>query len=332
MKNTDFPQRKLLEIRNYLDVDHRAEITKDIRAGMTKPQKSIPCKYFYDTYGSRLFEQICLTPEYYPTRTELSILDGSATEIMQFFSSDGGDLIELGSGSNRKIRKLLDAVNSSNLGKIRYVSVDVNESAVIEASKELLGLYEGLEILGIIADFTRHMDVLPHGRKLIIFLGSSIGNFTDGEDITFLRSIMDIMSPDDRFLLGVDMLKPGEIIEAAYKDEQGITSEFNLNILTNINRELNADFNTEDFEHLAFFNGEKECIEIHLRARRAVTVYISDLALSVDFEEDDTIHTEICKKFSREGVTRKFNEAGLSVTRWFTDRKGWFSLVELKTA
>jgi L-histidine N-alpha-methyltransferase len=209
--------------------------------------------------------------------------------------------------------------------------VDISESSLFEASQELLDLYENLQIFGILADYTRHMDVLPHGRKLITFFGSSIGNFRVKERIGFLRSIRHIMTPNDRFLLGMDMLKPIEIMEAAYNDKQGITREFNRNILNNINRELNADFNPESFEHLAFFNPREERVEMHLRARHAVTVHISDLSLSVDFREGETIHTEICKKFSHENEDRMFREAGLSVVRSFSDPRGWFSLVELET-
>jgi L-histidine N-alpha-methyltransferase len=331
MRISSRPEEKCFEISDYLNGDHRQEMIRDIRAGMTQAQKSIPSKYFYDEYGSCLFKQICSTLEYYPTRTELSILDRSAAEIMTFFSNDGGDLIELGSGSNRKIRKLLDAVRSYQLNKIRYVPVDISESSLLEASRELLDLYKNLQISGILADFTRHMDVIPHGRKLIIFFGGSIGNFREKERISFLRSIRHIMTPNDRFLLGMDMLKPIEVMEAAYNDKQGITGEFNRNILNNINRELNADFNPESFEHLAFFNPREERVEMHLRARHAVTVHISDLSLSIDFREGETIHTEICKKFSREREDRTFRKAGLSVTRSFSDLKGWFSLVELKT-
>ncbi len=332
MRNVSSPQEKFFEIKNYLDGRHRQEIKEDIRTGMTQAQKFIPSKYFYDPYGSRLFEQICSTPEYYPTRTELSILDRSAAEIMKFFSNEGGDLIELGSGSNKKIRKLLDAVNSDRHSKIRYVPVDISESSLLEASQELLDLYENLQILGILADYTRHLNILPHGRKLITFFGSSIGNFTEKERIAFLRSIRHIMTPNDRFLLGMDMLKPIEIMEAAYNDQQGLTREFNRNILNNINRELNANFQPDSFEHLAFFNPQKERVEMHLRTRHAVTVHISDLSLSVDFREGETIHTEICKKFSRKNEDRTFREAGLSVVRSFSDLRGWFSLVELKTA
>jgi L-histidine N-alpha-methyltransferase len=321
-----------LEILNCLVEDSSEEIGKDIVEGMTQPQKRLPSKYFYDAHGSWLFERICCLPEYYLTRTELAILEQTAPEIMNFFSEDAGDLVELGSGSNRKIKVLLDAANVIGLPKVRYVPVDISESALFEASQELLDRYEDLHILGVIADFTRHLEVLPRGRKLITFLGSTIGNFPREERITFLREVAGIMNPKDRFILGLDMIKPTEIIEAAYNDSQGVTSEFNKNILRHINRSLNADFNLADFEHLAVFVEEKERIEMHLRAKCQTTARISDLDLSVACRPGETIHTEICKKFSRENATKDFHKAGLVATRWFTDPEGWFSLVMLRKA
>ncbi len=321
---------KNFEIANYLNGDHREKMINDILKGMIKTQKSIPSKYFYDARGSHLFEQICMTPEYYPTKTELSILDQSATAIMQFFYHEGGNLIELGSGSNQKIRKLLDVMHSFDRGRIRYVPVDISESSLLESATELLKNYENLQILGVLADFTRHIEVLPRGRKLITFFGSTIGNLTEKEAVTFLRNVRTMMNPDDRFLLGMDMLKSVEILESAYNDRQGVTRDFNRNILAHINRELKADFDPEDFDHLAFFNSRREQVEMHLRARRNVKAHIADLGLSCDIREGETIHTEICKKFSRESAGRLFQQAGLSIARWFTDSKGWFSLVELE--
>jgi L-histidine N-alpha-methyltransferase len=318
-----------LSVLNYLNGDHRERMLNDILQGMAKPQKSIPAKYFYDARGSELFDQICMTPEYYPTRTELSILDQSAVEIMQFFFRDGGDLIELGSGSNQKLRKLLDGVRPLVPGWIRYVPVDISRACLLESAGELLDEYENLIILGVLADFTRHLGVLPRGRKLLTFFGSTIGNLTEREAVNLLRNIRAIMNHDDRFLLGMDMLKPIEIIEAAYNDRQGVTCEFNRNILVHINRELRADFDPEDFEHLAFFNKRTECVEMHLQARRNVTAHIEDLGLSVDIREGETIHTEICRKFSRKSAEQLFQKAGLSVSRWVTDSRSWFALVEL---
>jgi L-histidine Nalpha-methyltransferase len=319
-----------LEILDCLTGDTSQEIRQDIMEGLTQPQKRLPSKYFYDAHGSWLFEIICCLPEYYLTRTELTILEQTAPEIMAFFSEDSGDLVELGSGSNRKIKILLDAADGSDLSKIRYVPVDISESALYEAAKGLMELYPDLYILGIIADFTRHLEVLPRSRKLITFLGSTLGNFPKEERITFLRMVAEIMSPQDRFILGLDMIKSPEIIEAAYNDIQGVTSEFNKNILRHINRSLNADFNLADFEHLAVFVEEKERIEMHLRATCQTSTLIADLDLFVTCRIGETIQTEICKKFSRENAKKEFREAGLVATRWFTDPEGWFSVVMLR--
>ncbi len=319
-----------IEILNYLSEDHREEMVKDVRRGMMKTQKSIPAKYFYDARGSQLFDQICTTPEYYLTETELSILDQSAAEIMEFFSRAGGDLIELGCGSDRKIRKLLDAVDPLEHGRIRYVPVDISRSCLLGSARELQDDYENLGILGVLADFTHHVGMLPCGRKLIAFFGSTIGNLAEMEAVHLLKEIRAIMSRDDRFVLGMDMLKPVEILEAAYNDRQGVTCDFNRNILVHIDRELKADFDPNDFEHVAFFNAGMECVEMHLKASHQVTAHIADLGLSVGMREGETIHTEICKKFSRDSAERLFRKAGLSVSRWFTDSKDWFSLVELR--
>ena len=257
-----------LQILNYLNGDHREKMLNDILEGMTKRQKTIPAKYFYDARGSRLFDQICMTPEYYPTKTELSILDQSAAGIMRFFLEEGGDLVELGSGSNQKIRKLLDGTPHRGRGRIRYVPVDISRTCLLESARELLNDYENLTIMGLLTDFTQHLWALPRGRKLLTFFGGTIGNLTDREALNFLRSVRAIMNRNDRFLLGMDMLKPIEIMEAAYNDRQGVTCDFNRNILVHIDRELGADFDPEDFEHLAFFNTEKERIEMRLKARR----------------------------------------------------------------
>jgi L-histidine N-alpha-methyltransferase len=323
-------QDRRLKIINFLAEEGNQATGQDILAGLTQPQKRLPSKFFYDARGSRLFDEICSLPEYYLTRTELSILTRQANEIMTFFSEDPGDLVELGSGSNQKIRILLDAADDGALGQLRYVPVDISEGALLKAAQELLDLYEELQVLGIIADFTRHLDHLPRGRKLITFLGSTIGNFPREERVSFLRKVAGIMNSEDRFALGLDMLKPADIIEAAYNDSQGVTSEFNKNILSNINRSFHANFSVEDFEHLAVFIEEKERVEMHLRAKRRTTAQIAELDLVVDCQPGETIRTEICKKFSRENADQDFQEAGLVATRWFTDPKNWFSLVLLK--
>jgi len=243
---------------------------------------------------------------------------------------ESGDLVELGSGANWKICKLMDAAKEPHGENMRYVPVDVSESALVAASVDLINKYQKLRVLGIIADYTRHMNVIPSDfSRLIIFFGSSIGNFSEEESQIFLRTIANSMKPGDRFLIGLDMIKQKTVLEAAYNDSQGVTSEFNKNVLHVINRELNADFDVSAFDHVAFYNEEKEQVEIHLQANQRTSAEIKDLNLSVPFEEGETIHTEICRKFSKESAIKMFSEAGLSVEQWFTDPKGWFSLLEL---
>ena len=317
-----------IEIRSHLEKTFRSNIANDALKGLTSPQKFIPSKYFYDSHGSRLFDEICGLPEYYPTRTEMSILEYASAEIMGSFK--GGDIVELGSGANHKIRMLFDAVEKNRLSDYRYVPVDVSETALREASEELLKIYPELEVLGIIADFTVHMNIIPSERpRLIIFFGSTIGNFNKTERNRFLKLVAGSMNPGDRFLIGFDMIKSRKTIEAAYNDSLGITSAFNKNVLNVLNRELNADFDLSWFKHLAFFNEEMERVEMHLQARRKMEVNVSGLELTIELDKDETIHTEVCGKFSREQIRKTVFDAGLDIKHWFFDPKEWFSLAEL---
>jgi L-histidine N-alpha-methyltransferase len=320
----------LSQVENHLELDHHREMGRDVRDGMTSPQKFIPSKYLYDARGSWLFEKICCVPEYYPTRTEMSILDQRGEDVMGFFDDGEGDLVELGSGANWKIRRLLGALDSKQVRRVRYVPVDISEACLEEACEDLLDHYEGLNVLGIVADFTRHMDVIPDGKKLILFLGSTIGNFTEAESVTLLRNVGENMGPEDRLLLGMDMVKPRKVLEQAYNDSEGFTRRFNLNILSHLNQRLRADFQPEDFEHLAFFNEAESRIEMHLRARRDHTIHIHDLSLEVPFQKGETIHTESSRKYTRGAATECFKQAGLTVDEWYGDPKGWFSLIQLK--
>ncbi len=321
-------QSSCIKVRNYLEKAYCTTIATDAFRGFTSAQKFIPSKYFYDERGSQLFEEICSLPEYYPTRTEISILKQAAPKIMRSFSR--GDIVELGSGANRKIRIFLDAAGKENLSRYRYVPVDVSESALREASIELQQLYDGLEVVGIIADFTLHMDMIPSDNpRLIMFLGSTIGNFNEEMQNTFLRSVACSMNPDDRFVVGFDMIKPKKTLEAAYNDASGVTSKFNKNVLRVLNRELNSNFQPTEFEHVAFYNDEKERVEMHLRARTDIKATIHDLGLEVKIEKGDTIHTENSCKFSRSRIKNMVSEAGLTIKEWYSDSKGWFSLTEL---
>jgi L-histidine N-alpha-methyltransferase len=318
-----------LEIRNYIDVDLQDQMRRDVRSGLTRDQKTVPCKYLYDERGSRLFEQICATPEYYPTRTELGILDRCAGKIMSFFRGRGGNLVEMGSGANTKIRKLLDAMDEGDRAGVLYVPLDISPAALIEASRELLDLYDDLEVLGLVADFTRHLHLLPPGRKMIAFFGSSLGNFSPEAAAELLRGVAKAMNPGDRFLLGLDMVKSPAVIEAAYNDRQGVTRRFSRNLLSHLNRSLGADFDPIDFEHVAFYDQDNDWVEVHLQATRPVRVSIDDLSMTIEFEAGETIHTEICRKFSRQGADVTFARAGLRPLEWHTDPRGWFSLVTL---
>lgn len=317
-----------IEVHSHLAATYRSEITKDVFQGLTAHQKFIPSKYFYDTRGSELFERICRLPEYYPTKTEMSILKYAAPEIMGSFKE--GDLVELGSGANWKIRMLLDAAGRDKLPYLRYVPIDVSRTALVNASEELLEIYPELEVLGIVADFTVHLDRIPSDRpRLILFLGSTIGNLDSPARKNFLRLVADSMKPCDRFLVGFDMLKSKETLESAYNDSMGITSRFNKNVLHVLNRELKADFNPSHFEHVAFFNEKKQRVEMHLQAKCKLEVNIHDLGIVVALDKDETIHTEICNKFSRAGVEQMADEAGLCIMQWFFDSREWFSLAEL---
>ncbi|MDN7025250.1 L-histidine N(alpha)-methyltransferase [Methanoculleus sp. FWC-SCC1] len=304
------------------------ELARDIRAGLSSGQKQIPSKYFYDERGSRLFEEICRLPEYYPTRTEMAILEEHAGAIMEPFTA--GDLVEMGSGANWKICRLLDAAAQPHGAGIRYVPLDVSESALQAAAEELIRMYGGLEVLGIVADFTRNLDRIPDDAdRLITLFGGTIGNFTDAEAAELLEGVSALMRRGDRFLIGMDTVKDTDLLEAAYNDARGITAAFNKNVLNVVNRELCATFDLDLFDHVAFYNETSDQIEMHLAARQAMAVEIAALDMVVEFENGETIHTEISRKFSRERAIRIFEDAGLAPQRWFTDENGWFSLVEL---
>ncbi len=227
--NRETGQQKL-QITNHLEHSYEDDINTEVLHGLKSNKKWLPCKYFYDSKGSKLFDKICSLPEYYLTRTESSLLQQIAPEILDI--NDKVDIVELGSGSNKKIKILLDEIKPENLGKVVYIPVDCSESALLEASNELIRLYPRLKVHGVIADFTKHLAGIPNENPLmILFLGSSIGNFESKEAIRFIRNISSIMKQDDRFFLAFDLIKPKEIIEAAYNDSQGIPSAFNKNIL-----------------------------------------------------------------------------------------------------
>lgn len=299
-------------------------LASDVRAGLASSPKRLPPKHFYDERGSRLFDAICDTPEYYPTRAEQALLERIATDVIADVAPT--DLVELGSGSARKTRVLLDAVGSA-LGACRYVPFDVSEEMLRRSSRTLLAAYPWLTVHGIVGDYDLHMDRLPAGeRHLFLFLGGTIGNFDLGADTRFLARIAAQMGASDRLLLGTDLVKDRHTLDAAYNDAQGITAEFNRNVLAVINRELGGHFDLRSFEHVAFYDSEKERIEMHLRARRTHEVAIDALAMNVHFERGETILTEISRKFTRASVTRMLEKANLELCRWFAAEGDAFAL------
>lgn len=316
------------EIYNYLECSFTDHLAEDIVRGMSGKRKYIPSKYFYDCTGSRLFEEICTLPEYYLTRTEISILETIAPCIIG--SSPRLDLVEMGSGSEEKISRLIRASSCQQGEGIRYIAFDVSESALLEAGRCLTSQFSRIQVLGYVADFTRHFHHMPQmDNTVFILFGSTIGNFTHVEMCLLLQEIASVMNPGDRFLLGLDMVKDPAIIEAAYNDSLGITAKFNKNILHVMNREASADFDVDAFDHLAFYHHEHEQIEMHLVANRPMTVTFGKIPLTVHIEKGESIRTEISRKFSRESVEAAALSCGLAIHSWHTDSREWFSLAEL---
>lgn len=314
--------------RMAVDVHVRPEsgstLADDVREGLTRRPKALPPKHFYDDLGSRLFDRICDTPEYYQTRTEQALLERIADELIA--GTRPTDLVELGSGAARKTRTLLDAIERQRLGT-RYVPFDVSEGMLRHSATGLLAAYPWLRVHGVVGDYDHHLDRIPSaGRRLIVFLGGTIGNFTDGQARDFLTRLAGQMGPEDRLLLGTDLVKDRALLHAAYNDAEGITAAFNKNVLRVINRELGGHFDLDRFEHVAFFDEEKRQIEMHLRAQEAMRVPIGALGLTVDFAGGETIHTEISRKFTRESVAELYGEAGLEMVGWHVPENGWFGI------
>ncbi len=316
----------LIRIESYLEDHDDRSLAYDVLDGLTRPFKELPPKHFYDARGSELFDQICELPEYYPTRTEKEILSGNAEDIVA--ATQAGELVELGSGSAEKARILLDAMNDAGTLS-RYVPLDVSETVVLDAARQLVEEYDSLSVYGVIGDFERHLDGVPEPDgtpRIVALLGGTIGNFPPGTRRRLLRRIAALLGPADRLLLGTDLVKDPDVIEAAYDDPDGVTAEFNRNVLHVINRELDADFVADAFEHVAFFDRRQEWIEMRLRARRPCRVKIAELGLAVEFAAGEELRTEISCKFTRARLEDDLAAAGLVLDRWYTDEDALFAL------
>ncbi|HEY2768641.1 MAG TPA: L-histidine N(alpha)-methyltransferase [Solirubrobacteraceae bacterium] len=314
-----------IQIDSHLGGSEQRTLAEDVLDGLTRPFKELPPKHFYDARGAELFDRICELPVYYPTRTERAILDDAAADIAAL--SGAVELVELGSGTAAKTRVLLDALHSAGT-LARYVPVDVTESMVRDCAQELTLEYPGLHVHGVIGDFERHLDRVPNadGPRLVAFLGGTIGNFPPGSRRRFLRQIGELLGPGDHLLMGTDLVKDTSVLEAAYDDPEGVTAEFNRNVLHVLNRELDADFDPADFEHVALFDDRHEWIEMRLRARRDHTVTVRALELPVHFDQGEEMRTEISAKFTPERLEGDLDAAGMEIVRWFTDPEDLFAL------
>lgn len=296
----------------------------DVRAGLTGTPKSLPPKYFYDRRGSELFDEITRLPEYYPTRTERGILAAHAAEIGALTRAE--TLIELGSGTSEKTRLLLDALHTGGTLR-RFVPFDVDATVLEQASAAVAADYQSLDVHAVVGDFEHHLGLLPaRGRRLLAFLGSTIGNFEPADRAEFLTAVRATLSPGDSFLLGTDLVKDRSRLVAAYDDDAGVTAAFNRNVLAVLNRELGADFDLTGFDHVALWNADQEWIEMRLRCIRAQTVRLGALDLCVSIAAGEQIRTEISAKFTRGRVEDELATAGLRLVRWWTDPADDFAL------
>jgi L-histidine Nalpha-methyltransferase len=304
---------------SYLD-----ELRADVRAGLSSTPKSLPPKYFYDARGSELFDEITRLPEYYPTRAETSILEQNAAEIAELASCES--LVELGSGTSAKTRLLLHALLDG--GTLReFVPFDVDPAVLTEASTALTAEYPGLRISPFVGDFEHDLGAIPRaGRRTIAFLGSTIGNLEPAARTDFLAGVSEALHPGDTFLLGTDLVKDATRLQRAYDDAAGVTAEFNRNVLRVVNRELNADFVVEDFQHVALWDPVNEWIEMRLRSVTEQQVTVHDLDLTVSFAAGEEMRTEISAKFRPDAIEAELAAAGLKTLRFWTDAGSDFGL------
>lgn len=301
-----------------------------VEQGLSSPQRSLPCRFFYDRIGSELFEQICDLPEYYLTRTERLILERYAGQIVAAMGAEV-TIVEFGSGSSIKTRLLLEAALKQQR-KLDYVPIDISADFLRQCSIELLGRYDRLRVIALAGEYLEALHALPHSGapRLILFLGSSIGNFTYEEAVDFLTHIRREMRPEDRLLIGFDLLKDTATLEAAYNDAKGITAQFNRNVLGRINRELGGCFDLNCFRHHAPYIPDKSRIEMRLICERRHEVHIAALDRSFSFIEGEQIHTENCCKYTHAMLDTIARDGGLAAEHLWQDDKEWFALALLR--
>lgn len=328
-KNLDY-KKYVVDSKLQYFKPHATKIEKtfaeEISSSLNADLKFISPKFFYDKKGSELFEKICLLPEYYPTRTEVTILKKLQNELPSFLD-DSFRIVELGSGSSVKTRLIIDIFTTLQ-NKIEYFPIDISE-ILTESSEQLIQDYDNLHITGIIDTYEGGLEFLKHyddKKNLIIFLGSSFGNFSPSDGYVFLEKIYATMKPGDLFLIGLDLVKEKQILESAYDDSQGITAEFNLNVLSRINIELGANFNLKNFEHHSVYHEKKQRIEMYLKSRVNQSVIVPKSNLSLNLEKNELIHTEHSHKYQLSQIHELLNDVGFTLKHTWLDENKYFSL------
>lgn len=301
-------------------------IIEDIRQGLLSPPRSLPPKYFYDEYGSQLFEEICTTSEYYPTRTEEKLLSSHSKEIISHAEPD--EIMELGSGNSQKTRTLFDACEHND-HVCSYAPLDICKEILENTSEQLQSDYNWLDVKPLLGDYNAGLRHLPEvqGPRLYVFLGSTIGNFHPQQAKDFISEVKATMRAGDYFLLGADRIKDEIILNAAYNDKQGITAKFNLNVLNVLNRELEGDFNANNFEHKAEFNSELKRIEMYLVCKRAHVIDLRKMDEQITFKRGDKILTEVSHKFTFSMIKELLEDSGLNIHQHYEPNNKYFSLV-----
>jgi len=310
-------------VRYYNILTPQASFLEAVLHGLALAQKAIPPKYFYDERGSQLFERICALPEYYPTRTEMAIMARHVDEMVRLLGPDT-QLVEFGSGASVKTRLLVDRLEPS-----LYVPIDISETALREACKALALMFPWLNISAVLGDFSQPLKLpkfvgIPVHRKVVYFPGSTIGNFTPDEALEFLKGVRDIVGPGGMLLIGVDLKKEKRVLDAAYDDAQGVTAEFNLNLLHRINRELGGDFQVKRFRHKAFYDEHKGWIEMHLESLYSQFAHVGGQRF--EFRPGETIHTEISCKYSVEEFQQLAARARFHAEKAWTDPANLFAV------
>ncbi len=329
MSNVTVLERATMITINIEDLIH--SFANDVDEGLKDTPKHIPCLYFYDYKGSLLFEDICQLPEYYLTRAETEILETYSEEIISYFPSDTL-LVELGSGSSIKTRLIIEELLNQH-NKASYSPIDISRKMLRESSISLLEEYPNLEIISVAAEYDeglRQLNMHSEQPKLILWLGSSIGNFKPEEAIDFLKNIVKMMSPNDFFLIGFDLQKEKNLLLKAYNDAQDVTAQFNLNLLSRINRELGGEFDLDKFMHQAVYNEEKNRIEMYLISTCEQEIYIADLNSCYHFNKNERIHTENSHKFSLKDIDNVADQVGMTVFNQWFDSKKYFNLTLFK--